>query len=729
MKLESDNKITSVVYGDVEQSKFGIAITGKMYDILSSKLYSNKIAAPVREIICNAVDAHVAAGTTDKKFVVHLPSQEEPYFGVRDYGTGLTHQEILDIYTVYGMSTKADTNTAIGCLGLGSKSPFAYTDRFTIYSYKGGELSVYQCMREDEAPVILKLDTCKTTEPNGLDVRFDVKVDDIGGFATALRNLLLLKDKMEIVGGEIMSWGGLTIPERLGKGYEILTNNNYSWLCRAVGNSLSVEMGGVIYAVAWYNNEEISEEIRQTTDTSSSARVLIHANIGDVDIAISRELVELTEKTVSYIVKALRDFRTKAKVFVVNQIKKENGLIRKLLRYRLFKEDYGTIIGNNLPYERYFREFCLYLYERSTMTVVKPYAKKREKFSSLARFWLSSCSSKLKSFLEGKADLYFLDLSKKRIAPAEVRNFASATGTTVYCVHDPREAAILRKMGISLHSLAELDDYKPVRIRYPRVKKDKTFNFRLLVAVNNWHREDLEDFYRKGTPILYITNDEESSCIEVKKLPYADACGLEDERKLSLSVFAGCVNDLAVVRIKDDKDIDKVKRDSHFVSLSEVVKEQLKDKRSFKKHVEHYLFSEFYNYFGYWSSRYWGEQTAKFFIKELRRKNKNDALLPLVSDALLLKDFGKHGDLEESSLSCVAKTLVERYYRYAAYSYKTSVESFLRDLVENAFPLLNDYLTVETSGTGRRELMYRSADVDDYLNERIKRYYQKKHQK
>ena len=113
---------------------FTIAANAKMFRILSSGLYSNKEKAIIREVSCNAVDANVQAGNGDTPIEVHLPSALEPFFSIKDNGTGLTPDQMVKIYTQYGNSTKTDDNTMIGALGLGSKSPFSYTSMFSVIS-------------------------------------------------------------------------------------------------------------------------------------------------------------------------------------------------------------------------------------------------------------------------------------------------------------------------------------------------------------------------------------------------------------------------------------------------------------------------------------------------------------------------------------------------------------------------------------------------------------------
>ena len=76
---------------DFEQSNYTIEATAKAFSILSDQLYSNKVRAVVRELSTNAYDSHVDAGNGDKQFEVHLPSNMEPTFSVRDYGTCLLY--------------------------------------------------------------------------------------------------------------------------------------------------------------------------------------------------------------------------------------------------------------------------------------------------------------------------------------------------------------------------------------------------------------------------------------------------------------------------------------------------------------------------------------------------------------------------------------------------------------------------------------------------------------
>jgi hypothetical protein len=164
--------------------EFRIRNSAKAFSILSSGLYANKIRAIIRELSCNAVDSHVAAGKTSVPFDIHLPNLLEPWFSIRDYGTGLNREQVTNLYTTYFESTKTTSNEFIGALGLGSKSPFSYTDNFTVTAVKDGVRGVYTAfINEVGVPSIALMTESETTEPNGVEVKFSVNDNkDFGKF-------------------------------------------------------------------------------------------------------------------------------------------------------------------------------------------------------------------------------------------------------------------------------------------------------------------------------------------------------------------------------------------------------------------------------------------------------------------------------------------------------------------------------------------------------------------
>ena len=93
MKLERTGKNVKISGAESAPAAFQIQNSPIAFAILSSRLYQDKILACIRELSCNAFDAHVDAGKADQPFEVHLPTSFEPWFSVKDFGTGLEHGE------------------------------------------------------------------------------------------------------------------------------------------------------------------------------------------------------------------------------------------------------------------------------------------------------------------------------------------------------------------------------------------------------------------------------------------------------------------------------------------------------------------------------------------------------------------------------------------------------------------------------------------------------------
>jgi len=174
MILNNAPQAEAVLSNVGEIGEFRIRNSAKAFNILSSGLYANKIKAIIRELSCNAIDSHTAAGT-NQPFEVHLPTTLEPWFYIRDFGTGLNHEQVSNIYTTYFESTKTESNAFIGALGLGSKSPFSYTDNFTVTAIKDGHKGIYTAFINDVGvPSIALMGEEQVTEPNGVEVKFSV---------------------------------------------------------------------------------------------------------------------------------------------------------------------------------------------------------------------------------------------------------------------------------------------------------------------------------------------------------------------------------------------------------------------------------------------------------------------------------------------------------------------------------------------------------------------------
>jgi hypothetical protein len=279
--------------GDFKETSFRIKASAKAFSILSSSLYSDKIKAILRELGTNAADAHVMAGVSDKPFHVHLPNRFEPQFTIRDFGTGLRPEDVENIYTVYFESNKTDSNYLTGCLGLGSKSPFSYTDNFSVTNYYNGRKYNYGAfINDDRVPTIALLGEEESSEPNGLEISFSVNEDDFYKFKTKATEVYQHFNVRPVIAGEEILWkDNVSQPVISGVNWKLYND---------IGSS-RVRMGNVVYPInlaeCGYSNENIF----------SHYHITIECNIGEVEMTASRESLEYTDLTKSTLKKALAE--------------------------------------------------------------------------------------------------------------------------------------------------------------------------------------------------------------------------------------------------------------------------------------------------------------------------------------------------------------------------------------------------------------------------------------
>lgn len=319
--------------GRFQSSNFNIASTSEAFQILSDKLYSNKVRAVIRELSTNARDAHKAVNNMGTPFKVHLPTMAEPHFSIRDFGVGLSIQvydqdptmvtdvlpifegsyvqvetflanrqdadklfvldEAMSMYTTYFYSNKVHSNDFIGQLGLGSKSPFAYTDTFQVVVYYHGEKRMYNCqLNADKIPEIshVKAATEITQEHDGVEVSFAAKYNSFNDFYREAYEVYQYFDDLcpEVTG--IADW---IKPVR----QYIFEAKDGTWGIRKNSAGANVLMGNIAYPISRGNLTELSSEQQGLL----SLAVELKLPIGSCDITPSREQLSYKQRTIDSI--------------------------------------------------------------------------------------------------------------------------------------------------------------------------------------------------------------------------------------------------------------------------------------------------------------------------------------------------------------------------------------------------------------------------------------------
>lgn len=273
MKVEERQMdVTSTLVGE----KIGMTIDDSALQHIMSvltDLYSDPEAAVIREYSTNALDSHIEAGVV-RPIEVTLPTALAPFFRVRDFGLGLDLEDIRNIYSRYGTSTKRESNDVVGMLGLGCKSALTYTDQFTLCGIKNGTKTQVSVSRDaNGAGSMTIVSETQTNEPNGVEVivpaktgnRFEKKAGDFFRFWEQ-GTVLVNGSEVARVGGTWLT-DDLLISDNLDKSYIVMGNVPYP-----MPNDYTIQNNNYYRAAAF-------------------------VDIGTVHFTPSREALQMTTKT------------------------------------------------------------------------------------------------------------------------------------------------------------------------------------------------------------------------------------------------------------------------------------------------------------------------------------------------------------------------------------------------------------------------------------------------
>ena len=295
------NVVTQGVQGAVS---FGIKNDGlaHIFNVLRNQLYSNKILAVLREYSCNAVDSHVEAGH-NRAIEVTLPSRLSLELKIRDFGIGLSEQDIQEIYAFYGESTKRKSNSLIGQLGLGSKSAFAYGDNFVINSYLNGTKTIYNAYIDpSQIGQIAKLASSPTSEANGVEIVIPVKPADCDTFVHTAKELFRYFKVKPVIRGVADFQYEQSKATHSGNDWRILETNRNQYGRRTVAI-----MGNIAYSVSEsaLKLDENNEDEAVIERMLNNCNIELDVPIGELDIAASREGLQYTERTIANLKKRI----------------------------------------------------------------------------------------------------------------------------------------------------------------------------------------------------------------------------------------------------------------------------------------------------------------------------------------------------------------------------------------------------------------------------------------
>jgi hypothetical protein len=304
-----------------------MSIDASAVDVLMNNLtnlYSDPVIAVLREYTSNAFDSHVRAGVT-APIEVKTPSHNGgSMLIVQDFGVGMSKDEIANVYSRYGLSTKTDSNDEIGGFGLGCKSALAISPRFDIVSVKDGiKTTAYVQKNIKGVGVVHFVSEEPTTDANGVTVSIPVEYNNFNRFdkREMVRFFVGMPSGSVKLNGEIVStsfdkdWTQLYLAgERVGAYF--IGDTSYG-TDGAMFNSIAMTIGGVSYTSDIFQN---LPEVRNFRSHVGNFKIVIDLPIGSVDLTPSRESIMLTDRSNKTVAGAVSNIENAIEAIVQDKV-------------------------------------------------------------------------------------------------------------------------------------------------------------------------------------------------------------------------------------------------------------------------------------------------------------------------------------------------------------------------------------------------------------------------
>lgn len=272
------------------------------FKVLSDMLYPDKPLAIIRELLCNAMDSHIAAGKPTTPVKIHLPNVMEPYLSIRDEGLGLSFRDTCVLLLTYFKSTKREDNQVTGALGLGSKSPFSYVDSYTVTSRWNGRKFMFNAfINEKGNPSMALLARERTDEPNGLEITVPVRRSDFHLFQQRAASVIQwFKVKPEVSGCPGFAYNETKYIEE-GTDWKIAEYNHYNHSAYAI-------QGNIAYPINYQSMPDLPKGYANLFNLG----IHFEFKIGEISFTAGRDAISYDKKTVTNLIAAMDRFINEA---------------------------------------------------------------------------------------------------------------------------------------------------------------------------------------------------------------------------------------------------------------------------------------------------------------------------------------------------------------------------------------------------------------------------------
>lgn len=572
MKL-SDIRPNLETSQDLEEQFFSIQDQGMIFDILRGKMYSNPILAICREISCNARDAHREVGKRDVPIQIYLPNNLEPYFKIKDFGPGISPDRMSNIFIKYTASTKRADNNQTGGFGLGAKTPFSYSDSFSIMTNFDGVAYNYSCVIDPtRVGKLLLLSETPTKEPNSTEIIIPVKAVDFHNFNQWIENATRHWDVKPI-------FKGGTVNYQTQK--KILEGNKWAFAAHDSYQSVAkLIIDGIEYPLELASLRTYADV---TLLDSTRSVLMMEFGVGELTLSANRESIYLDDPTKAKIKKRLEEVKGEIKKKLEDKIAgfkslwEANVFYRKELQAVFHNQNFlGPLYWNGIRLENKYVAVTCPVY---SFTKGKYSRKTGTDPNKIQRSVVQSLTFDENSFL------YVNDLPLKNPTPKHLKkafeNHPTAVSIQLICPSDKVTIADLNKS-------INLDQMKPYLLSSVTKGSGRAYTpptSRLLV-------------YKFDTAVVgfrqvsYASIEEDTSdkvlCITSKDLGNnSRKVELKNKKKLGLSAIKSlALKNPKISFYSVDESIDSARVDEEFPDF-ETIDDFIEEKINKNKNVDY----------------------------------------------------------------------------------------------------------------------------------------------
>lgn len=366
-------------------SKLGININNLTFNLMVDGIYQNKLGSVIREIATNARDSIIEA-QKGKLVITVTETENSIILSFKDTGLGLSKEETETYLCNLNSSSKRDSNSTVGYMGIGSKSPFSLTPSYNYICIKDNVKTTLELFRIDKESPRYTIFSSDTTEEDSVECLLNIAKTDIDRNPSKCLQLVLLNIVKELALFDIpielylvntslksdIDYYPIIFPKVFDRdnvyllGYSddypstSITNLRRD-IITSITNEKQVASGVVAYGYSYVKN---SRPYRYGNSDNSNTTIIFKTNIADVTFTSSREYIEDTEENKAVVLKVILGFLITNKGLFDDYNVVECLINSRSYHYSEFRTYYQHLFDEecNLKAEAVVRNTCTFLY-------------------------------------------------------------------------------------------------------------------------------------------------------------------------------------------------------------------------------------------------------------------------------------------------------------------------------------------------------------------------------